>query len=52
MKVPALPLRTQYPSGTGAGAGAKRSPAPARAPGHGKQDARAAEVAVKFRAGV
>lgn len=52
MKVPALPLRTQHPSGTGAGPGAKRSPAPARAPGHGKPDAGAAEAAVKFRAGV
>ena len=52
MKVPTLPLRTHHTSKTGADARAKRSPAPAWAPGHGQPDTPAAEVAVKFRAGV
>lgn len=52
MKVPTLPLRTHHTSKTGADARAKRSPAPAWAPGHQQPDTPAAEVAVKFRAGV
>lgn len=45
------PAHTAH-SKTGAAARAKRSPAPAPAPGHGQPDTPAAEVAVKFRAGV